>query len=60
MVAKVYKALAKHGNEILLEGRHAFAACEQRISCVEQAFRAKEKMDLSGVERAIERNLVSD
>ena len=53
-------ALAKHGNEILLESRHAFATCEQRIGSVEQALTAKEETDLTGVERAIERNQVGD
>ena len=53
-------ALAKHSNEILLEGRNAFAACEQRISSVEDALRLKEETDLTGAERSIERNQVRE
>ena len=49
---------AKHSNEILLEGRHAFAACEERIGNVERALREKEETDLSHLENAIDRNQV--
>ena len=51
-------SLAKHSNEILLEGRHAFAACEERISNVERVLREKEETDLSHLENAIDRNQV--